>query len=171
MQRREEPEQPEPSLPGPEGMRLLVAERHEPQPVAPSRRNVADCNRDALGDVGLTTVGCAEVHRRRGVKHEPRDEHTLSQMHTYVRDVCARGDIPVDAAHVVVSGDIGTHLRELGPVAEKRRAIVASKQTFHPAPDADVECTQQRLRQRPRPRPRRCRLGVERWAHRLLFGR
>src|SRR4029077_637964 len=56
--------------------------------------------------------------------------------------------------------NIGTHLRELGSVAEKRGAIVTGEQPLHLPPDGDVERAQQRVRQRPPPRPRRCRLGT-----------
>ena len=135
-----------PSLPGRECTRAVVAERHESQPVTASRRNVADGDRHALGDVGLTPVGGAEMHRRGRVEHEPRDQHALREMHANVRDVGTRSDVPVDPAHVVVSRNVGTNLSELRSVAEQRRAIVARKQAFHPPPDADVERTQQRIR-------------------------
>ncbi len=166
-QARQDSEQPEPSLPGREGTRPVVAEGHEPETVAPSRRYVPDRDRDALGDVRLASVSGAELHRSGRVQYEPRHEHTLCEVHADVRDIRARGDIPVDPAHVVVPRNVRTDLCELRPVAEKRGTIVAREQALHLAPDADVERAEQRVRQRPRPRPRGCRLGVERMAHQL----
>src|SRR3954469_16185560 len=53
------------TLPRAAPLLIVGAERHETEPIAASRRRVTDRERDAFGDVGLATLGGAEVHRRR----------------------------------------------------------------------------------------------------------
>ena len=77
-------------------VRLARAERDDAEPVAAPGRDVADRERDALGDVGLAPVGGPEGHRRRGVEHEPRVERALGDVDADVRLARARGDVPVD---------------------------------------------------------------------------
>ena len=49
----------------------------DPEPVAALRGEVAERDRDALGDVGLAPVGRPERHRRRDVEEEPGRERAL----------------------------------------------------------------------------------------------
>ena len=83
------------------------------EPVALPRRDVPDRERRALGDVGLAAVGGAEAHRGRGVEQQPGRERALRDVHAHVRLARARGDAPVDLAHVVAEL-VGPDLRELG---------------------------------------------------------
>ena len=52
------------------------------QPVAALGREVADGERDALGDIGLAALRGAERHRRRYVEEQPRGERSLWDMDT-----------------------------------------------------------------------------------------
>ena len=52
--------------------RARAAEGDDPDPVARGVRDVADGERDALGDVGLAPVGGAEAHRGRDVEQRAR---------------------------------------------------------------------------------------------------
>ena len=94
-----------------------TAERHDPEAVAPLGREVADRDRDALGDVGLAPVGGAERHRRRHVEQEPRRQRPLGDVDADVRDRRPGGDVPVDPADVV-AGLVGADLGQLGAAAE-----------------------------------------------------
>src|SRR6185436_314909 len=108
----EETDQAEPSLANRRRPSFTVAEGHDAEPVAPPRRNVAERERDALRDVGLPPLGCAELHRRRRVEDEPRDEHALGLLDAHVRLGRPRGDVPVDLPDVVAR-DVRPDLREL----------------------------------------------------------
>ena len=103
-----------------------VAEGERAEAVAAAGGEVADGDRHALGDVRLAAVGGAEAHRRGGVEHEPGDEHALGEVDAHVRLAGAGGDVPVDPADVVAR-DVRADQRELGAVAEERRAVVAGE--------------------------------------------
>jgi hypothetical protein len=109
---------------------------------------MAERDGDPFRDVGLAPVGGAELHRRRGVEHEPADEHTLGEVLAYVRLAGPGRDVPVDSPHVV-AGDVRSDLGQLGPVTVDERAVVAGEQALDPASDADVERAKQALGQRP----------------------
>ncbi len=117
-ERRQQADEPHSALPCRQRPRVGASERHDPEPVAAPGRHVPDRDRGTLGDVGLTPFRRPELHRRRGVEDEPRDEHALSEGHADMRLRGPRGDVPVDSADVV-AGNVGPHLRELGPVAEQ----------------------------------------------------
>jgi hypothetical protein len=53
------------------------------------------------GDLRLLQLGRAEAHRRRHVDDEPRFEVAVRDLIAHVRLTGSRGDVPVDAAHVV----------------------------------------------------------------------
>ena len=101
---------------------------------------------DALGDVPLAPVGGAERHRRGRVEHEPRLERPLGDVQADVRLAGAGGHVPVDAAHVVAEL-VRPHLRELGAVAERPRAVVAGEQAVDAPAHRQVEVAQQRARE------------------------
>jgi hypothetical protein len=136
--------------------RVRVAEGDDPEAVPAARRDVPERDRDSLGDIGLAPIGRAEAHRRGRVEDEPRDEHPLGVLHAHVRLAGSRRDVPVDLADVV-AGRVRTDLRELAPVAEQLRAVVAGEQPLHPASDGDVQRVQQPVGERPRPGPSRSR--------------
>src|SRR5581483_6460449 len=69
----------------------------------------------------------------------------------HVRFSGARGDVPLDLAHVVAR-HVRAHLRELRALAEDGRAVVAGEQPLHPPGDRDVERPQELPRDRPRAR-------------------
>ena len=75
--------------------------RRDAEPVAAAGRDVADRERDALGDVGLAPVGGAEAHRGRHVEHEPGGQRPLGDVDAHVRLLQPGGDVPVDVADVV----------------------------------------------------------------------
>ena len=54
-----------------ERRRVAVAERHDAEPVAAARGDVAESERDSIRDVGLAPVGRPEVHRWRVVESLP----------------------------------------------------------------------------------------------------
>src|SRR5512132_1858170 len=143
-----------------------VPERDDAQPVAAPCCDVADRERGTLCDVGLAPLGCAELHRRGGVEHEPRDEHPLGEQDANVRLTGPRGDGPVDAADVVAQ-DVRTDLSELGALPEERGAVVAGQEPFHPPPNADLERAKERVRHRPGAGPSRC-LGAPKRVHAAL---
>jgi len=60
--------------------RGAAAEGEDADAVAPARCEVAERERDSLGDVPLATIGGAERHRRRGVEQEPRRERALGDV-------------------------------------------------------------------------------------------
>ena len=125
-----------------------VAEGDGAETVAAPAREVADGDRDALGDVGLAPLGRAELHRGRRVEDEPRDEHALGEMDANVRLAGSGGHVPLDRADVVAR-KVGADLGELGPLAEEARPVVAGQQAVDPAPDRDVERTEEGVRDRP----------------------
>src|SRR5262249_31340837 len=117
---------------------VLRAEGDEAEAVAAPRCGVADRERDAFGDVRLAPLSGTEVHRRRGVEDEPRDEDTFRQLDADMRQAGARSDVPVDAAHVV-AGLIRADLMELGAEPGERRAVVAGEQAVDAARDRELE--------------------------------
>ena len=138
-----------------------VSERHDPEPIASTRREMPDRDRHALGDVRLPAIGGAELHRQRGVEHQPGDEHALGEVDAHMRLVRPRGHVPVDPPHVV-AGRVRAHHGELGAGSEQVRAEVAREQPLHPPRDRDVERLQQPFRHRPRARARGARRGEKR---------
>ena len=112
--------------------------------------DVTECQSDALGDVGLAPVRGAERHRHRCVEDDPADEHSLGEVDADVRLARPRGDVPVDVADVVLAGDVGANLGQLGATAEHVRPVVAREQPFDAAHDGQVERPQQLVRKRPR---------------------
>ena len=99
---------------------------------------MADRERNPFGDVGLTALGGAEVHRRGGVEDEPGDEHALGELDAHVRRAGARGDVPVDPADVV-AGLVRPHLLQLGADAGERGAVVAGQQAVDATADRELE--------------------------------
>ena len=133
--------------------RGLGAERHEAEPVAAPRRGVADGERHPLGDVGLAPVGGAERHRRGRIQHEPRDEDALGELDAHVRPPGARGDVPLDPAHVV-AGLVLPHLVQLAANPREGRAVVAREEPVDAPADGQLERPQARARERAGSRPR-----------------
>src|SRR5580765_5289320 len=125
----------------------MVAERRDGETVATAGGHVADGDRDTLRDIPLAAIGCSERHRRRRVEDEPRLDGTLRHMEADVRLAGARGHVPVDAAHVVAEL-VRPHLRELGAVAERPRAIVAGEQVVDARPNRQLEVAQERAGRR-----------------------
>ena len=117
--RAEQPDQADTPLARRQRARLPVTERHHTEPVAATRRDVTDRDRNAFRDVGLPSVGRTELHRRGRVEHEPGHEHTLGEVHAHMRLAGARSDVPVDVPHVVHRRDVGPHLRELRSLPEE----------------------------------------------------
>ena len=78
-------EQAEAALARAQDPRLAAAEGDHAEPVAAPCRDVADGQRDALGDVGLAPVGGAEGHRGRDVEHQPGGQRALADVHAHVR--------------------------------------------------------------------------------------
>ena len=97
-ERGQQADQAQASLPRRQRARLVVPERDHAEPVSAPRGHVAERDRDALGDVRLAPVGRPELHRGRGVEHEPGDEHALGEVLAHVRLAGAGGHVPVDAA-------------------------------------------------------------------------
>ena len=147
--RGEQPDEADAALAHGQHGRIRPAEGERAEAVPAAGGEVADGDRHALGDVRLPAVGGPEAHRRRRVEHEPGDEHALGLVDADVWLAGAGGDVPVDPAHVVAR-DIRADERELGAVAEERRAVVAGEHALHPAADRDVERLQQPVRDRPR---------------------
>ena len=146
--RGQQPDEPDAALPRRQHARVRVSEGHDAEPVSAPRRQVADREGDPFRDVGLAAVGGPELHRDRRVDHEPADEDALRERDAHVRLVRPRGDVPVDAAHIVAR-HVRADERELGAFAVERRAVVAGEQSFDAPPDADVEGAQERLGHRP----------------------
>ena len=96
-------------------------------------RDVAERERDALGDVGLAALGGAERHRRRRVEHEPGDEHALGELDAHVRLARARGHVPVDVADVVLARHVRANLRELACPDRDMGTVVARQQALDAA--------------------------------------
>ena len=146
--RSQKPDEPDAALPRRQHARVRVSEGHDAEPVSAPRRQVADREGDAFRDVRLAAVGGPELHRDRCVDHEPADEDPLRERDAHVRLHRPRGDVPVDAAHVVAR-HVRADERELGAFPVERRAVVAGEQSFDAPPDADVEGAQERLGHRP----------------------
>ena len=159
-ERRQEAEQAKPSLADRQPALRSAAEGEHPELVPASRREVAERDCDALGQIRLRPVGGAEAHRGRRVEHEPGDEYALGELDAHVRLARPGGHGPVDHPDVV-PGDVPPDHRELGAGPEHRRPVVACEQALHAAPDRDVERAQEAVRDRPRPGARR-RAGARR---------
>ena len=150
----QQPEQPGAPLARRQHARLVAAERDDAEPVAAPRRDVADRERDALGDVGLAPQRRAERHRRRDVEHQPRRHRALADVHAHVRLAHPRGHVPVDVADVVARLVRPDH-RQLGAGADLRRQVVARHERLDPPHHGEVERAQDRVGDRPRPGPLR----------------
>ena len=170
LERAEQPEQAVATLVRRQRRRVPVAERHHAEAVAAPGRDVAERDRHPVGDVGLAPVGRAEMHRRRRVEQEPRDEHALGHVDAHVRLAHARRHVPLDAAHVV-AGDVRSDLRELDSLAVVRRAVVAREHSLQAAADLDLEGAQGRSRKRPRSGAFRRRCAKEPAASHQMLGR
>ena len=109
---------------------------------------MADREGHAFRDVGLAAVGGPELHRDRRVDHEPGHENPLREAGRARALPRPRGDVPVDAAHVV-AGNVRADERELGSFSVERGAVVAGEQPLDAPLDADVEGAQERLGHRP----------------------
>ena len=120
----EQREQAQPALARAQDPRLAAAEGEHAEPVAAARRDVADGQRDALGDVGLAAVGGAERHRGRDVEHEPGRQRALADVHAHVRLAQPRRRVPVDVADVVAR-EVRPDHRQLGAGAGLRRQVLA----------------------------------------------
>ena len=153
---RKQPEQAHTPLPRGEHARLSIAEGDDPEPIPASGRKMPYGDRDSLGYVGLAPVGGPELHRRRRVEHEPRDEHALGEVDAHVRLVRPRGHVPVHPPDVV-SGNVWTDERELRSLPEEYRPVVTGEEPLDAPPDAEVERTQERIGHRPGAWLRRCR--------------
>ena len=141
-----------------------AAEGDHAQPVSATRRQVADRDGDALGDIGLPPIGRSELHRDGGVEDEPRDEHALGEVDADMRLARARRHVPVDPANVVAR-NVRPHHRELRSGSQEVRPEVTGEQPLHAPPDRDVERAQEPFGHRPgagtgRGRPREERAGV-----------
>ena len=137
----EQPEQAQAALARAQDARLAAAEREHAEPVAAPRRDVADGERDALGDVDLAPVGGAEGHRGRDVEHQPRRQRALADVHAHVRLLQPRGRVPVDVAHVV-AGVVRPDHRQLGAGADLRRQVLAGDEALDPLHHRQVERAQ-----------------------------
>ena len=146
----EQRQQPEPALARAQDPRLGAAEGEHAEPVAAAGGDVADGERDALGDVGLAPIGGPEGHRGRDVEDEPRRQRALADVHAHVRLAQARGRVPVDVAHVV-AGEVGPDHRQLGALADLRRQVLAGHQRFDPPHHRQVERAQDLRRDGARP--------------------
>ena len=106
------------------------------------RRQLADDQGHALGDVGLAPVGGAEVHRGGVVEQQPGGQRPLGHGHAHVGLAHARGHVPVDLAHVVAR-----HVRpdggELDAAADGPGAVLAGHQALDAARQRQIERAQQ----------------------------
>ena len=113
---------------------------------------MAEAECDASGDVGLAPLAGPELHRRRRVEDEPRDEHALRELHADVRLAGAGRDVPLHQADVVAR-HVRTHLRELRPGPVMGGAEVAGEHARQAARDVELERAEELGRQGPRSRP------------------
>ena len=94
-----------------------VVVEHRTDAVAAAREQAGE-RRDELGEHQLLrALGRAERHRRRAVEQQPRGELAVGEVLPHVRRGGARGDVPVDVAHVVA----GLVLAQVGEVDPRRR--------------------------------------------------
>ena len=138
-------EQAEAALARAHDARSAAAERQHAEPVAAPGGDVADGQRDALGDVPLAPVGGAERHRRGRVEHQPARQRALADVHAHVRLLQPRGRVPVDVADVV-AGEVRPDHRQLGAGADLRREVLAGQQALDPLHHREVERPQDRGR-------------------------
>ena len=148
--------------------RPAVARRQEPhalagdreaEPVAAAAGEPADHERHALGHVGLGAIGRAELHRRRGVEHDPRFQLALGHVDAHVRLARARGRGRVEVADVV-SVRVRPQLLELAAGARPGRGALAGHQPADAAREREVERVDERRRDRPGPQPPWSRRGA-----------
>ena len=93
---------------------------------------------------------------------EPRLDGALGDVDPDMRLAGAGGDVPVDQADVVAR-HVRPHLRELGAVADRPRAVVAREQPVDPPAHRQVELAQERRRESARGRAEPgVRVGAER---------
>ncbi len=77
-----------------------------------------------------------------------RDEDALGELYAHVRLTRARGDVPVDQAHVVADL-VRADLSELAATPEQRRTVVAGEQPVDTSADRELERPQERVGHRP----------------------
>ena len=81
----------------------------------------------------------------RQVEQEPRGDLAVLVVLAHVRRLQARGDVPVDVAHVVVILVLA-QVGEVEPEAAEQRAVVAVQQAVEPADHRPLEAAQERVR-------------------------
>ncbi len=98
---------------------------------------------DELGrQLALAHFARTEVDRARKIENEPGGDFAILLKLAHVRRLQARGDVPVDVAHVVVQL-IFAQVREIESEATKERSIVALQQPVEPPQHGELESTQQ----------------------------
>ena len=122
-----------------------AAEGQHAQAVAALRGEVADGDRDALGDVRLAAIGGAERHRRRDVEQQPGRQRALRDVDPDV------GQRPSGRWRSSRCAGRRRPARTAGPGRApcRRRARapeLARDEAADPAPDRQVERAQERLR-------------------------
>ena len=110
---------------------------------------MSERERNAEGDIRLTTVGRPEAHRAGSVEHDPGHEDPLRELHPNVGLLRPRRHVPVDLPDVV-SRHVRADLCELASPAEQARPVIAGEKPVDPASDGQLERPQQRLGHRAR---------------------
>ena len=146
---QQDSEQPDASLARTQHERRRSAEGGDADPVSAPRREVADGDRDALGDVPLAPVGGPEPHRRRDVEEHPGRQRALGDVDPHLHLAGTRRGVPVDTPDVVARLPLAD-LRELRADADRGSAMLAGEQPVDPPADLQIERAQERLGERAR---------------------
>ena len=96
-------------------------------------------------DTARFLVSRAEIDRRAQVEQEPGGDLAVLVVVAHVGRLQARGDVPVDVAHVVVVL-VFAQVGEVEAEAAEQRAVVALQQAVEPADHRPLEPPQELLR-------------------------
>src|SRR6185312_3504444 len=93
---------------------------------------------DFRGQLRFRAAARAERVRRAVVDEKEHRELALFSVAPNVRRTRARGDAPVDGAHVI-PGQVGPHVGELDAAALEHARVLAGQYVLHQSPAPDLE--------------------------------
>jgi hypothetical protein len=123
----------------------LVAVEERADAVAVAREHAREHRHEIVRHRALAHLARAEVHRRGEVEQEPGVDVAVLVVLAHVRRLQARGDVPVDVAHVVVVLVLA-QVGEVEAEAAEEGAVVAVQQPVQTANHRPLELLQYLLK-------------------------
>jgi hypothetical protein len=119
----------------------LVAVEQRSDAVAVPREQARQHRDEVGGHRALAHLARAEVHRRGEIEQEPGVDVAILVVLAHVRRLQARGDVPVDAAHIVVVLVLA-QVGEVQAEAAEQRAVIAMQEAVKTAYDRPFQLLQ-----------------------------